>query len=653
MGVFVRTCLACLAVLLVLALPGLAGPAAAQSGPGANTTAKPTREAVLRPIRTDSPRDTLQSFLLISRALSDAILRYRTDKSPALTRDLALLSEKAVALIDLSAVPVAARRERGEETVMVLLDIFGRISAPDLAQIPDVDAVADREGAVSWRVPRTPIRISLVEAGPRQGEFLFNARTVQDAPRFLSGIADQPLTPRMPFKSWTAMSREITGPLIPSGLAQAVPVSLRALWMDTPAWKVVLTILVYALVALLILLLFLLLRWIEPKDRLSRLLVRLLVPAAVLFAAMMLVPAIARNINLSGQAANTEQVVRTIAMYIAWAWVFWLAIRTIFEVAIKSPSISDESFDANMLRLISGILGVTGVILILAFGGQQLGLPVLSLLAGLGIGGLAVALAIRPTLENLIGGFVLYIDKPVRVGDFCNFGGQKGTIESIGVRSTQIRALDRTLITVPNAQFADMQLINWARCDQMLIEETVGVRYETTTDQLRFVLAEMRAMLHSHPRIDPHTVRVRFIGYGDSALNIGIRVYAKTREWNDFFAIREDVFLRIYDIVTRAGSGFAFPSQTVYFSRDDGLDAAARDAAEQQVQTWRRSGRLPFPRLPEQQQEKLEGTLDYPPRGSYEASGEDFEATAGSERLSSEPDEEAPSDPEKEKTVKS
>ena len=224
----------------------------------------------------------------------------------------------------------------------------------------------------------------------------------------------------------------------------------------------------------------------------------------------------------------------------------------------------------------------------------------------------------------------------MRVGDFCTFGGQNGTIESIGIRSTQIRALDRTLISVPNAQFADMELINWAHCDQMLIHETIGVRYETTPDQLRFVLAGIREMLHSHPRIDPDTVRVRFAGYGDSSLNIDLRIYAKTREWNDFFAIREDVFLRIYDIVTGAGTGFAFPSQTVYLSRDDSLDETARDAAEQQVQTWRRSGRLPFPRLPEKRQESLEGTLDYPPRGSYEAGGEDLEAAVGSERLSTE-----------------
>ena len=106
---------------------------------------------------------------------------------------------------------------------------------------------------------------------------------------------------------------------------------------------------------------------------------------------------------------------------------------------------------------------------------------------------------------------------------FCNFGDHTGTVEAIGIRSTQLRALDRTQITIPNAQFADMQIVNWAKCDQMLINETIGLRYETSPDQLRFVLAKLREMVHAHPRIDNDTVRVRFSGYGNSALNVTLR----------------------------------------------------------------------------------------------------------------------------------
>jgi MscS family membrane protein len=274
------------------------------------------------------------------------------------------------------------------------------------------------------------------------------------------------------------------------------------------------------------------------------------------------------------------------------------------------------------------------VAVVLALGGQAIGLPVLSVLAGLGIGGLAVALAVRPTLENLIGGIILYIDRPVSVGDFCSFGEQKGTVVSVGIRSTKLRATDRTLISVPNAQFADMQIVNWAECDEMLINETLGLRYETTVDQLRYILAELRRMLHAHPRITSDTVRVRFWGYGMSELKVNVRVYATTREWNDFFAIREDVYFRIFEIVRAAGTDFALQSQTLYLGRDPGVDAEKGHKAEATVEAWRRSGALPFPRLRAEELERIDGTLDYPPRGSHEAGAEDLASVPGAEPLS-------------------
>ena len=340
----------------------------------------------------------------------------------------------------------------------------------------------------------------------------------------------------------------------------------------------------------------------------------------------------------------------TLLVYLAVAWAFWLFISAGFETAINRRDVPEQNLDANMLRLVARIIGVIGGVIILTYGAQEMGLPVFSILTGLGIGGIAIALAIRPTLENLIGGFILYLDKPIRVGDFCAFGDRSGTVETIGVRSTQIRALDRTLISVPNAQFADLQIINWARCDQMLIEQIIGLRYETDTDQLRYVLAKIREMSYGHPRIDTDTVRVRFAGYGASSLDIDIRIYAMTREWNDFFAIQEDVLFRIKDIVERSGTGFAFPSQTLYLGKDQGLEAERGEKAKEEVSRWRRAGQLPFPRFAASTLEQLDDRLSYPPPGSpdFNATEEEL-AEAGGERLSAEPQQEehAPSSGDK------
>jgi len=210
------------------------------------------------------------------------------------------------------------------------------------------------------------------------------------------------------------------------------------------------------------------------------------------------------------------------------------------------------------------------------------------------------------------------------------------------VRSTEIRALDRTLFSVPNAQFVDMKLVNWAHCDRMLIDAVIGLRFETKPDQLRYVLVKIREMLHAHPRIDSETVRVRYDGPAESSRNISIRIYALTQEWNDFYAIREDVFLRIDAIVEQAGSSYAFPSQTLYMGRDEGLDAALQDQASSTVEGWRHTGQLPFPRLSEPQIKRLKATLDYPPQGSIDAKGgrkthADGEETRKAEPLSTGP----------------
>jgi MscS family membrane protein len=584
-------------------------------------------------VRTDSPRATINSFMLLHNMAEAAVSRYLEQETEADFQLISLLSQQFRALVDYSQVPLADRRDVGQITTAYLLDIFSRIAPPPLDTIPDEDDFTEDQAGL-YHIPATPLRIREISEGERAGEFMFEARTPAVAARFAQAIADQPLQPGFKFANWLDILPQLTGPLIPAGFSAAMPHSLLTLWLGTPVWKILafgLLVFVACLVG------YAIYKWTRAggdASRLNTLGRRLVLPVAILLMIWTGAPFVQQQLILYGEFSKLVTQGSFLISYILAAWIFWLLAALIFEWLIRSPKIKDESLDANLLRLLAGFLGAIGALVLLGIGAQKLGLPVVSIVAGLGIGGLAVALAIRPTLENLIGGFILYLDKPVRVGDFCSFGTRTGTVEKIGVRSTQVRALDRTLVSIPNAQFADMELINWAECDMILIDDTIGVRYETDPEQLRYLLAELRKMLHAHPRIDRETVRVRFVGYGDSALNIQVRVYALTREWNDFFAIREDVFLRIYDIVKEAGSGFAFPSQTVYLGRDDGLDTERSDASRAKVRNWRHRGILPFPRLTRDEIDKLDGTLDYPPRGSPEAGREMADMIAEPERLS-------------------
>lgn len=263
-------------------------------------------------------------------------------------------------------------------------------------------------------------------------------------------------------------------------------------------------------------------------------------------------------------------------------------------------------------RVVKAALAALAVLFVL----QNFGVNVTGLIAGLGVGGIAVALAAKTSIENFFGGVTVIADQPVRVGDFCRFGSQVGTVEDIGLRSTRVRTLDRTVVTVANSEFAQMQLENFSKRDRIWYHPTIGLRYETTPDQIRYVLVEIRKMLYAHPKVDPDPARIRFTGFGAYSLNLDVFAYVGVTDYGEYLEICEDLNLRIMDIVERAGSGFAFPSQTMYLGRDTGLDESQVQAAEEAVRTWREKRALFLPGFPPEEIAKLKGTLDYPPAGS-------------------------------------
>ena len=200
------------------------------------------------------------------------------------------------------------------------------------------------------------------------------------------------------------------------------------------------------------------------------------------------------------------------------------------------------------------------------------GLNVKTTLAGLGIGGLAIALAAQKTLENLIGGVSLLMDKAVQVGDFCQVGDQLGTVEDIGLRSLKLRTLDQNLSVVPNGSLAQMQFQNMARRSKFFINQTFSLRIETQAEQLRFVLDRVQSMLDQHPAIEPGSCRARVMSFIGAAYQMELFAYGKTGDWAQFTAIRQDVILKIAEIVEASGTRFAAPTQLAYLSRDKGVD---------------------------------------------------------------------------------
>jgi MscS family membrane protein len=258
-------------------------------------------------------------------------------------------------------------------------------------------------------------------------------------------------------------------------------------------------------------------------------------------------------------SARARALVASGSGILAFLAVTWVVVRVIDFLSrlIEDRYLGPRRHIAALVPLCRRTAKIFVVILAALATMQNLGYNVTSLLAGLGIGGLAVALAAQKTVEHVFGSVTLVTDAPVRVGDFCRFGDSVGTVEDIGLRSTRVRTLDRTVISIPNGEFSSMKIENFNLRDRIRLFTRLGLRYDTTADQLRLVLVEIKKILSEHPKLDPNGGRVRFIGFAANALDIEIFAFVMTTDYDEFLAIREDIFLRIMELIASSGTGFA------------------------------------------------------------------------------------------------
>jgi len=307
--------------------------------------------------------------------------------------------------------------------------------------------------------------------------------------------------------------------------------------------------------------------------------------------------------------------IRQSALTLALLAACWMGFHFLHAAAVlNNQNLESETKNHQgvLWSLTIGLLRVSLLLVAILLMAEIWTVPYTSVLTGLGIGGVAVALATQSTLQNVISGFTLFADRPLSVGDFCRYGDNLGTVEKIGLRSVRIRTLDRSVVSIPTQKFADMPLENLGLRDRLLLKTVIGVRYETSADQLRYLQAAIRRMLVGHPKLLPEPGRVRFAGYGAFSLDLEIFVYVATSDWNEYLAVREDVLLRIMEIVEAAGTSMAFPSQTTYLARDTPNDPERMEEAERQIKRWRATGKLPLPDYADEDLERYEDELDYP-----------------------------------------
>jgi len=254
-----------------------------------------------------------------------------------------------------------------------------------------------------------------------------------------------------------------------------------------------------------------------------------------------------------------------IVFWVAIAWIVWRAVDAIATSSLSAMSRHGQLGAISIVtlarRAVKLLIVVAGLIAIAG----SLGINLTAWLAALGIGGLAFALGAQKTIEHFIGSLSLIADQPVRVGDFCQVDGIMGTVEDIGMRSTRLRTLDRTMVSIPNGTMSQARIENYGTRDRFKFNALLNLVYATTPDQMREVLWRLRGLLEADERVAEDPRRVRFKGFGASSLDVEVLAYVVATDYNEFLAIQEELNLSILEIVPECGSDFAFPTQTIYW----------------------------------------------------------------------------------------
>ena len=242
---------------------------------------------------------------------------------------------------------------------------------------------------------------------------------------------------------------------------------------------------------------------------------------------------------------------------------------------------------------------------------DQAGFNVSTLIAGLGVGSLAVALAAQKTLENVIGAITLYTARPIRPGDWCRFGQIQGTVEEIGLRSVTLRTKNRTLVTVPNSMFSSADIENFSVRDRIRFYKLLELQMPTP-DQLRAILGEFRALFAAHPMVRQDTISIRLADIEAATAVVRLDAGILTRNYEEYLAVAEDLNLRIIEIVHQNGAIFSGPGQVLQIRDFQQAGEEKLQEVEAKLEVWRKGEGMPFPDLSEEEKQQLKNTLEYP-----------------------------------------
>ncbi len=536
-------------------------------------------ENPLRPIDTSSPRATLQGFLEFMNegfgkgvGLLDSYLAssnpYLTPEQMAAIHDSIHLQESAQRSLDLSELPPAIVHETSRRLAIQLKEVLDRIALPPVESIPDAQAMAKAEFK-RWTIPDTEIQIAQVKTGPRAGEYLFTPETLNRLPEFYAKVRD------FPYKPGASVGWYDFSTYSPVGVAMAlhriVPSRwlldkpqhrTRTLFLDQPVWRWlgILVVLGAGFAAV---------RWffrlsaycakrVEPAGKW----VELLRPLSIALVTPIAVLILAEVLRVSGTLYEVSTRSLWTVFFLALTWLVWVAGSVVAESVISVEKLRTSSIDSQLVRLMLRLLTIIMAIAILVRGADRIGLPAYSVLAGLGVGGLAVALAAQQTLANLLGSLIIMFEKPFAIGHSIKLKDFEGTVESVGFRSTRIRTTYNSLLTIPSSQLVNSPIDNMELRQYRQIKTVLNLAYDTPVAKIGDFVEGIKHILMTHPDTRKDNIQAVLYDLGPDSLNILLNFFLQVPDRAAELNQRQRVLLDILSLAEAKGICFATPPET-------------------------------------------------------------------------------------------
>lgn len=521
----------------------------------------------LRPPDTSSPRATIASLILnLDRV-------YLIGKDPEQAgRETIQPLRRAVRTLDLSEVPRAFAEGVGVEVALLLKEVIDRVGLPPYASIPDAEQV-EREALTQWRIPNTEILLQQVQEGPRAGAWLFSADTVDRAENFFAGVEDLPYlqqgsTPGI-YRAYTLTPG--TGVDFTWADNQALPPWLAGDWLGQAVWQWLAAAAAVIGAIAIALLAYRLARRAErrAKAKLGRE-TRWRTMAALVLALLLAVGVhalIGWQINFTGSILQSIARVFVVIEYSLLAWLVAVVFSRIPEVIIRSRQLRSRGIDSQLLRLGFKLLIVIAIAAMVIDAADRIGLPAYSVLTGLGVGSLAIALAARETLANLFGSIAIMLDRPFAIGDWIKLNGVEGTVEDIGFRSTRIRTFYDSQLSVPNSSTMAATIDNMGRRTYRRVYTTLAIRYDTPPERIEAFVEGIKAVIMATPSTRKDYFHVVLNDFAPSSLDIMLYFFLQVPDWSVELVERQRVLLEIVRLAERLEVKFAFPTQTVEIER--------------------------------------------------------------------------------------